>query len=159
MNKLAIPALVSACIFFLAFNALGDTACVMLDYNADGVVDQCYSAEIDAGNTTAFDLLNDTCDSIGFDWYNWGAFISEINGYTAYWDPDEEWWMFTVHNETITCPTMKDVAVNNYIVQDGDIIGMWLVSGFYEEWPDTYTCPPCCPQPCPSAPCPCCQTG
>ncbi len=113
MNKLAIPALVSACIFFLAFNALGDTACVMLDYNADGVVDQCYSAEIDAGNTTAFDLLNDTCDSIGFDWYNWGAFISEINGYTAYWDPDEEWWMFTVHNETITCPTMKDVAVNN----------------------------------------------
>lgn len=135
MNRLTILTLVSACTLMLVFTAAGATADVVLDYDEDGDVDQTYSnVQIDEG-TTAFDLLNSTCNSLGYSQFpGMGAFIYEINGYTANWVPNEEWWMFTCKPDGGST-TMSDVGVSNYTVQNKDTIGMWFVSGEHDEWP------------------------
>ena len=118
----------------LAFTAAGMSATVVIDYDEDGIVDQTYSnVSIDNGDT-AFDLLDDVCSSLGY-WEDpeYGAFIYEVNGVTANWDPDEEWWMFTY--QTKHGPVMSDVGVSSYVLENKDTIGMWFVSGNHTSWP------------------------
>jgi len=136
MNRLTILTLVSACTLMLVFTAAGATADVVLDYDEDGIVDQTYSNVQIGQNTTAFELLNSACSSLGYSIFEgMGAFIYMINGHTATWDPDQEWYMFTSkHSGGST--TMSEVGVSNYFpVQNGDTIGMWLVSGNHTSWP------------------------
>lgn len=138
MNKLAILAMMSACVFFLAFNAVGCecTASVEVDTDGDCEPDLEYGPVcIDEGNTTALDLLDEAYDIV-YTEESWGVFVTTIEGVTPHWDPPEfqDWWMFTVQHSG-GCPYMETHDLRNYTVQCGDTIGMWNVTGFLEEWP------------------------
>lgn len=138
MNKLTIPALVSACIFFLAFDALAGVAYVEIGDDHDCARDHLYGPITLQPNWTALDLLDYACD-IDYDVTQWGVFVTRIGSVEPVYDPPafEDWFMFTV-DPTDGDRYMEDHDLRNYTVQDGDIIGMWNVTGYQTSWPPDY---------------------
>lgn len=126
MRKSAISALASVCMLMLVFNAAGSVhASVEVDYEDSGSgVDWSYADKEMPDGSTAMDLLNATCNSVAFDWLEWGAFVYGINGHEANWELDSTWYKFT-YQHSGGQPIESDVFLSNYVLQDGDTIGMW----------------------------------
>lgn len=146
MRKSAILALVSASILMLVFNAAGDTASVVVSMNGGCTPDVNHCGVTISANENALELLDSVCNITYVD-TSWGPFVTTIEGKEAVWNPptSEDWWMFTVQDDDDCCPVMASVGLSNYTVQDGDIIGMWFVSGNCSSWADctNCSCPPC----------------
>jgi hypothetical protein len=133
MTKSEILAFLGPCILMLVYVAAADTASVIVDTDRDCNADIQQNEITIQNGWTALDLLGSVCE-IAYTNESWGAFVTTINGMYLDYDNHADWWMFTINNSS-SCPSMSGVGLSNYVVQNGDTIGMWNVTGNLMQWP------------------------
>ncbi|NPV62318.1 MAG: DUF4430 domain-containing protein [Methanotrichaceae archaeon] len=90
-----------------------------LDYDGDGEADKAPHLEMAKGST-ALDLLNQAANATT-EQVEWGTLVVGIDGTVADWEADQTWWLFEVNGQ------QSAVAVDKYVLNNGDIVGMSLV--------------------------------
>jgi hypothetical protein len=119
--KLRNVALASVCLSLLMFAAAAEdiTATLEVDYEGDGAIDRTAEQTLPEAST-ALDLLNVTTTNLTIEEDEAGIIVVGIDDVMTNYEEEGTWWLFEVNGE------MVDVSVEEYVLQDGDVVTMSL---------------------------------